>query len=154
MRYPRLIATAGFCAALATSHAFGQVYKWVDAQGVTHYDATPPAGSSNKVQTLPISTQSAAGGADDKSWQEKDNEFRARYDKRKSDEAKEDEKKKKELAQRQSACIKARTRLQVYQQAGRIYHTDQDGNRTFLSDSEKDQEQARIQAIVASSCNG
>lgn len=38
---------------LSTSVLAGQVYKWVDAQGVTHFDAQPPAGQSS----TPIETK-------------------------------------------------------------------------------------------------
>ena len=31
----------------------GQIYKWVDAQGVTHFDAQPPAGGQAAQVTLP-----------------------------------------------------------------------------------------------------
>lgn len=42
MRY-RTLAAALFFTVSATSQA-GQIYKWVDAQGQTHFDAQPPAG--------------------------------------------------------------------------------------------------------------
>ncbi len=38
---------------LSTSALAGQVYKWVDAQGVTHFDAQPPAGQN----VTPIETK-------------------------------------------------------------------------------------------------
>ncbi len=154
MWHSRLIVTVAVLASICASPALAQVYKWVDAQGVTHYDSAPPPGSSSKVQTLAISTAPSADSSASSSWQDKDNEFRARYDKRKSDEAKEDAKKKKELAARQTACLKARTRMATYQQYGRIYHVDQDGNRVFLSDAERDQQYANIQAQVANNCSG
>lgn len=39
--------------------AFGQAYKWKDAQGVTHYSDTPPPGKA-KVEQVKISTNAAA----------------------------------------------------------------------------------------------
>lgn len=38
---------------LSTSALAGQIYKWVDAQGVTHFDAQPPAGQN----ATPIETK-------------------------------------------------------------------------------------------------
>ena len=40
----RMIFTGSLLLALATSAMAGQVYKWVDAQGVTHFGAQPPDG--------------------------------------------------------------------------------------------------------------
>ncbi|WP_165676029.1 DUF4124 domain-containing protein, partial [Metapseudomonas otitidis] len=38
---------AGLVLALSTSAMAGQVYKWVDAQGVTHFGAQPPQGQDS-----------------------------------------------------------------------------------------------------------
>jgi len=49
---------AGLVLALSTSAMAGQVYKWVDAQGVTHFGAQPPQGQD--------STQVSTGKAEPK----------------------------------------------------------------------------------------
>lgn len=40
----RMILAGSLLLALSTSALAGQVYKWVDAQGVTHFGAQPPEG--------------------------------------------------------------------------------------------------------------
>jgi molecular chaperone DnaK (HSP70) len=45
MRWMILAATLTLAAGSAASQA-AQIYKWVDAQGVTHFDAQPPAGQA------------------------------------------------------------------------------------------------------------
>jgi secreted protein with Ig-like and vWFA domain len=45
MRWMILAATLTLALGQTTSQA-AQVYKWVDAQGVTHFDAQPPAGQT------------------------------------------------------------------------------------------------------------
>ncbi|MEN4752835.1 DUF4124 domain-containing protein [Pseudomonas sp. Ps21-P2] len=45
MRWMMLAATLTLAVAPAVSQA-AQIYKWVDAQGVTHFDAQPPAGQA------------------------------------------------------------------------------------------------------------
>ncbi|WP_148051299.1 DUF4124 domain-containing protein, partial [Pseudomonas brassicacearum] len=39
-----LFFTAGLLIALSPLCMAAQIYKWVDAQGVTHFDALPPQG--------------------------------------------------------------------------------------------------------------
>ena len=46
---------------LSTPVWAGQVYKWVDAQGVTHFDAQPPAGQN--VTPIETKTQPAPAAA-------------------------------------------------------------------------------------------
>lgn len=45
MRWMILAATLTLAVGSATAQA-AQIYKWVDAQGVTHFDAQPPVGQS------------------------------------------------------------------------------------------------------------
>jgi hypothetical protein len=45
MRWMMFAAALALAVITATSEA-AQIYKWVDAQGVTHFDAQPPAGQS------------------------------------------------------------------------------------------------------------
>ncbi|WP_191489662.1 DUF4124 domain-containing protein [Pseudomonas sp. FEN] len=47
----RSILITGLLFALSPLCQAGQIYKWVDAQGVTHFDAQPPAGQSATVVT-------------------------------------------------------------------------------------------------------
>ncbi|MFS2157334.1 DUF4124 domain-containing protein [Pseudomonas sp. Pseusp122] len=46
------ILVAALTLALSTASQAAQIYKWVDAQGVTHFDAQPPAGQ--QVQQIDV----------------------------------------------------------------------------------------------------
>jgi hypothetical protein len=134
--------------------ASAQVYKWVDSNGVTHYDGSPPASSAVNTKTLPISTAPAPTDSGNESWQEKDNAFKSRYDKRKAEEAKQEDSEKKALAARQTACIKAQQRLDFLQTYSRIYHVDSNGNRVFDTDQQHEQDLANTRQAVAQNCHG
>lgn len=45
--------TAGLLIGLSPLSMAAQIYKWVDAQGVTHYDAQPPLGQHATVVVTP-----------------------------------------------------------------------------------------------------
>ena len=134
--------------------ASAQVYKWVDAKGVTHYDGSPPPASAGNTKTLAISTAPPATDSSNESWQEKDNAFKSRYDKRKADEAKQDELDKKALAAKQTICLRAQQRLDFLQTYGRIYHMDSSGNRVFETDTQRDQDLANVHQAIAQNCAG
>lgn len=48
-----MILKVGLLLVLSSAAMAGQIYKWVDAQGVTHFDAQPPAGQNS----TPIETK-------------------------------------------------------------------------------------------------
>lgn len=57
----RMILTTSLALALSTAAMAGQVYKWVDAQGVTHFSEQPPQGQQattvNKAAPPPPTTE-------------------------------------------------------------------------------------------------
>lgn len=56
----RMILTSSLLLALSASAMAGQIYKWVDAQGVTHFSEQPPQGQqSTTVNTSAASAPSA-----------------------------------------------------------------------------------------------
>ena len=145
----------GTFAALMSETASAQVYKWVDAKGVTHYDGSPPPSSAGSTQTLAIPTAPASTDSSNESWQEKDNAFKSRYDKRKADEAKQDEIDKKAEAAKETACLRAQQRLDFLQTYGRIYHVDTSGNRVFeTDDAARTGFRQRATASIAQNCRG
>jgi hypothetical protein len=142
------------CALLMALPASAQVYKWVDSKGVTHYDGSPPPPSASSSQTLAIPVAPAATETSSESWQEKDNAFKSRYDKRKADEAKQDEIDKKAQAAKETACLRAQQRLDFLQTYGRIYHVDASGNRVFETDAQREQDFTNVNAAIAQNCHG
>jgi hypothetical protein len=118
--FPSLLLLACVSAALADT----PIYKWVDAQGQVHYSTVP---HSDKAEQLPIQNTStpnagtavtpapgavSAGPADDA-----------------------------KLVQSQPtdapACKFGRDRLSKYLHAGTLYSTDDKGNKTPLSDADR-----------------
>ncbi|UCR82710.1 DUF4124 domain-containing protein [Pseudomonas chlororaphis subsp. aurantiaca] len=51
--------TAGLLLAMSLPCQAGQIYKWVDAQGVTHFDAQPPQGVASTAISLPKNPKGA-----------------------------------------------------------------------------------------------
>ena len=51
------ILAGGLLLALSSSIMAGQVYKWVDAKGVTHFGAQPPQGMAAETLNTPRQSQ-------------------------------------------------------------------------------------------------
>ncbi|GFM83239.1 glycosyl transferase [Pseudomonas cichorii] len=70
-----MILAAALSMAISTTSQAAQIYKWVDAQGVTHFDAQPPAGQQVEeinVQKPPPTTAAPTASQVDPQQQEID----------------------------------------------------------------------------------
>ncbi|MDB5994215.1 MAG: glycosyltransferase [Pseudomonas sp.] len=118
-----------------------QIYKWVDAQGVTHFDAQPPQGQdattvvtpsppAGKPDTLPRSTAIGDQQAIDKSV-------------------------KKQVAEQQAQlkvfCEQARTNLAQLQNNPRL-REDVDGEMRRLTDEQRQERTTEAQKQIAENC--
>jgi hypothetical protein len=129
-------------AGLMSFAANGQVYKWVDSKGVTHYDEKPPENSKSKEVRLRESTPSskpasgaAAPAAGASSLQERDRAFRQRQAAREEEETRQ----ANARTQREAECKEARSRLADLRQTPRLYDMNEKGERVFLSDKQRDE---------------
>jgi hypothetical protein len=118
----------------------GQIYKWVDAQGVTHFDAQPPQGQdattvmpsqpTGKATTTPRS--SAIG-----------------------DQRAIDNKVKKQVAEQQARlkvfCEQARTNLAQLQNNPRL-REEVDGGMRRLTDEQRQERLTEAQKQIADNC--
>ena len=139
---------------LATATVAAQVYKWVDKDGKVQYSDTPPPPSASKadpkkLNTGPVATPSAATAP--KSLQERAKDA----DKRRSDDAekaKKDEEAQKISKNNEERCKEA-MRFKSDLDSGRpLYRNNDQGERTFMSEEERNAEIARVKSIMAEAC--
>jgi len=150
------IFTGIFMLGLMLNPAIGAdwVYKWVDADGVTHYGARPPAWASAqqtgvKVQrTDPQAVQTLL---------DREGEMRAAVSTRKQQEAESaaEEKQWEEDAAKQRAdnCKTAQDRVNAYDTAQRLYREQESGERDYLDDDEIDAARADAHKLVNEWCD-
>jgi hypothetical protein len=118
-----------------------QIYKWVDAQGVTHFDAQPPPGQpSTTVQTpsSPPVKQAVLPGSGAL-----------------GDQKAIDDKVKKQVADQQTQlkafCEQARTNLAQLQNNPRL-REEVEGELRRLSDAQRQERIAEAQKQIAENC--
>ncbi|WP_152226089.1 DUF4124 domain-containing protein [Pseudomonas sp. SCB32] len=145
----RTIFLGSLLLALAPTVMAAQVYKWVDAQGVTHFGAQPPEGTSaSAVNTntappksnfpLPTPKPVTAPSTDDKQ--------KAADDKVKQDVAQED-------ARRAQNCSQARENLAQLKNNPRVRVKEENGDYRRITEEER---QARIgdnEKTIQANCN-
>jgi hypothetical protein len=139
--------------ALALAAAVGaradDVYKWVDAQGVTHYGSTPPAAASASRLDLPPppapplappSAPRAGTGTGTRAAP-------ARASVPANAVPMSD-------AMRVQQCAFARLQVETLQRGGPVYRLDEQGQRTFLPDDQRDAEIQRWRDRASQVCAG
>jgi hypothetical protein len=131
---------------LSAGAAFGQVYRWVDEKGVTHYGAQPPQGAKAREVDDKLATPPGAAPGED--WQQKEREFRQRRIQAGEAQAKKDH----EGERRRAVCNEQRDRLVRLRQATRTYRLDEKGERVFMDDRQREDAIARQESIVAQHC--
>ena len=137
---------------------WGQVYKWVDDKGVTHYTETPPPGGKSQAMKTPprnptgdkMNPQPAA-----KSWQEQEIEFRQR--RVEAEEAKQrqdtaEARARREAALRRESCIDARHNLQNLLAPRPIYGLDERGERRYVEDKDRPELIRKAKSTIEKDC--
>ena len=114
------------------------LYKWVDEQGKVHYSDQPASGKVKSEKKLDIPKQPAAAApvTANKSWQEKNLE----YKKRQSSAADADAKKQKEAQDAKDKvenCDKAKKNLKTLEDGVRVYTYNDKGERSSMDDAQR-----------------
>ena len=154
-------------AMLAAAAAEAQVYKCLDANGVTVYrqDPCPPSMkretmSKPGIAPAPTAAPAAAAGKAGKGEAKKgpltpaeqEQAFRQRQqDAAKA--AKEADEKANQAKIKEANCNNARQRLATYSMGGRISKVDANGERYYVDDAEIAAGRSQAQADVSSMCN-
>ena len=146
-----LVVATAFSAAAVAQEA--SVYKWVDAQGVTHYSDQPSTSTSS--EELAIRYRRTDSGAMQARVKAK-SELEAAGDVREGQEATAnataEADRQKVLAERETNCKAASDRVAKYNNALRLYKPGQNGERVYLTNEELDVERADANRAVDQWC--
>jgi len=148
---------AGFFAlGLISNTAIGEdwVYKWVDAEGVTHYESRPPEWASAEITNVKVRRTEAQTV---QKRLDREDAMKAAVDTRKAQEnegaAEEQQWEEDVAAQRAENCKTAQDRLSAYNTAHRLYRELGDGEREYLDDDQTDTARADAQELVNEWCD-
>lgn len=157
---------------LLTGASQAQIYSWRDASGQMHFSDQPPAGEGKplNVKARPYGTPKAADDSSGKSdappagkpadgkaenkpktWADKDLDFK----KRQADTAAAKAKADKEQAtaeQKKRDCERAQKHMSDLQSGRRMATVDANGERSFMDDTQRDQESQDTQRAIGSLC--
>ena len=136
-----IIVLALGCLVAGTAMADTPIYKWVDDQGLVHYSTVPHSDKAQQLAIQNTSTPNAGTGVTPAPGSASAN-------------AAGDAKLTQPQATDSTACKAAREQLDKFLHADKLYSADDKGNKTELSDGDKQKALNAARAYVSQSCNG
>ena len=139
---------------LLTSPSFaGDIYKWVDKNGKTHFGDRPPVGVTQaqevKIRDIPEADRRVPSNEDRRSRQDLLIEyFEEDRAKKKQTAASEKEQREKLAAQ----CAQATRRLQEMRQSNYLYEVDDSGNKVIQSDARREKATRSLENKIRKNC--
>ncbi len=123
--------------------AEAEVYRWVDGTGKTQYSDAPPPSRPARIEV--VNTAPPAEGVRPTDWEEKEREFRRRQATQQA---------VKPAAEAEKACADARRVLQEWHnnEGRRVFRTNKDGERVYVSDDERPTLKAAAEQAVQTRC--
>ena len=154
MKTRKLVLT---CAVVALTFAGGatasEIYRWVDAEGNVHYGDRPSGAPAE--QRLQLSYARTDGSAVEARVQAR-RDAKAAQDEAEAEAAKAAQEAAEEAeiaAEQQKACESARARLETYRSSRRLYKADENGERVYLDEEQRQAASQRIQDQISEFCN-
>lgn len=142
--------------------AQAEVYKWKDKDGTMRYSDTPPMSNiktetvvKKKAVTAPTTTApSTKAVVETKGVVIPENPDEAAQRRREQAEVDKRNKEEKEAeAQRKAEnCIAAKSNMEAYKQGGRVYQTNEKGERVYMDDKAFEQGRQKAQREINENC--
>lgn len=148
-----LLSFAVLALTVSTGAMANEIYKWIDADGNVHYEDRPSGAATE--ERLNISYRRTSNSAvqnriqaraDAQTARKEADSVAAAAEKEAADRA-------AAAAARQERCESARARLENYQQARRLYRTDESGERVYLDEVQQAEARQKTEEQIAEFCS-
>ncbi|MES9939770.1 MAG: DUF4124 domain-containing protein [Candidatus Thiodiazotropha sp. 6PLUC2] len=147
----RVVALSLFIAIVYPQMLHAGVYKWTDEQGRVHFSDRPVSESSTEVKIRPAPSNSSSNEIPEKR-QQKMKRMLDSYQEDRSNKKEARQKAKKEKEKRKAKCIYAKDRYKSHNRARGIYNFKKDGERSYMSDAERQSHMKQLKADVDRWC--
>jgi major membrane immunogen (membrane-anchored lipoprotein) len=145
------------CAVMAMTIASGavanEIYKWTDENGNVHYEDRPSGAATE--ERLQMTYNRTSSSAVHQRVQARVDARTAREEAKTAAEASEKEAAENAAiaAERAQKCDKSRARLESYLQARRVYRTDENGERVYLDDDQRQDARKKAEEQISEFCS-
>jgi hypothetical protein len=136
------------CVLVVLPAAAEGVYKWVDAQGRTHFGSAPPPGQRTEQLSSHSAAPDAAPAQGNRSWQEQlelSNQRREQVREKQQAEARSEQ-------DNRQRCLAAREALESLDRGGARYYLNAQGEREYINDTQRQAARDTASQRVATYC--
>jgi hypothetical protein len=154
MKRKRTALSLAFAAIVfAVGASASEIYKWTDEEGNVHYEDRPSGAPTE--ERLALNYRRTDSGAVQQRINARHERQAARREAKSAAEVAEREAAENATAeeQRKQACDRARTRLETYLQSARLYRTDDNGERVYLDEKQRQEARRKAEEQVNELCS-
>jgi hypothetical protein len=130
-----------------------EIYKWTDEDGNVYYEDRPHGAKTE--ERLDISSRATNNAAVQQRVQNRVDAETSRHEAESVAAAAQAEAAENAAADqaRQEKCDRSRARLDTYQQARRLYRTDENGERVYLDEAQRQEARQKAQEQISEFCS-
>ena len=138
---------------LASGALANEIYKWTDESGNVHYEDRPRGEPTE--ERIDLTYRRTDSRAVNQRTQARLDRQAERNEAKSVAAAAEDEAAEKAAAaaERAKACERARARLETYLQSRRLYRTDENGERVYLDDAQRQEARQKAEEQITEFCS-
>jgi len=128
------------------------VYKWVDENGKVHYGDSPQASQPTVEMNVDETTTEPSFSEDVLSREEKRERLLQSMEEDRIEKQEQRDKQIAENEKNRQRCNQYRDRMRHYERANGLYKLDRDGNRVYMSESERASATKSLRAKINKYC--
>jgi lysyl-tRNA synthetase class II len=136
------------CYLLCTTASAAEVYKWEDDQGQVHYGRKPPDDGATAIEIKPHHESDQAT----LKRIEKNEKLLRVYEEERQISKQEAMEARKEEEERRNQCTRAKKALDNLDYGGRLYRLNENGEKVFLSEEDRNKERQAIRKQMKKVC--
>jgi hypothetical protein len=148
-RMALLILSLGVAAA---STARAELHKWVDENGQVHYQDYPQDAKTREIRKPAAAAETGTVPPDERQRMEKIRRLLNAWELERQDARERQAEESKKRAELQRKCLEARDELRHLNEAGGVYRLDDEGNRVYMSQQERDALIRNYNDTIANRC--
>jgi hypothetical protein len=137
---------------IVSAAAHAGVYKWVDDNGKVHYGDSPQASQATVEMNVDQTTTESSVSEDLLSREEKRERLLQSMEEDRIEKQEQRDKRKAENDRNRQKCNRYRDRMRHYERANALYKLDRDGNRVYMSESERASATKSLRARISKYC--
>lgn len=148
---PRLLAATILSLFMVLPAQAGDVYKWVDEDGVTHYGERAP--SDTNYSTVKTYGEVPGGGAEAKQRLEEQRAAKSSAEAKEAEYAQQKKIADEQARVRAENCKGAKSNLKTIQENARVRILGDDGEFRYLTEEERQKQIENAKEVIADNCD-